>query len=155
MQIKYKSPNPTQAACLRHQLVKLQQRLEDVNKVDEAILNILEDEGEIKQEIRDTTQVRDFIYDTIVTTELVVKRFEHKTMQPNMDVTVVSTFSTKIKWPTVALKRVDRDPCKWLTFWKRFCSAVHVCFLIQVNSIINLFYCYISIILNMVPYQSF
>ena len=91
--------------------MKLQQRLEDIKKVDEAIKNILEDEGEIEHEIRDTLQFRDFIYDTIVTTELVLKRFEHKTMQPKTDATVVPSFSTKIKLPTVALKRFDGDPC--------------------------------------------
>ena len=50
--------------------------------MDEAILNMLEDEGENECVIRHTAQFRDFIYDRIMTTELVLKRFEHKTMQP-------------------------------------------------------------------------
>ena len=120
-----KSSDPAQEARLRHQLVKLQQRLEDINKVDEAILNILEDEDEIEHEIRDAAQFRDFIYETVVTIELTLKRFENKTMQPKTDATVAPSFSTKIKLPTVALKRFDGDPCKWQTFWESFCSAVH------------------------------
>ena len=90
-----KSSDPTQETRLRHQLVKLQQRLEDIDKVDEAILNISEDEDEIENEIRDDAQFRDFIYDTVVTTELVLKRFENKTMQPKTYATVTSSFSTK------------------------------------------------------------
>ena len=33
--------------------------------MDEAILNILEDEDEIEHEIRDAAQFRDFVYDTV------------------------------------------------------------------------------------------
>ena len=56
-----KSSEPAQEERLRHQLAKLRQRLEDINKKDEAILNILEDKDEIKHEIRDAAQFRDFI----------------------------------------------------------------------------------------------
>ena len=51
-----------------------------MNKVDEAVLNILEDEGEIKHEIKDAAQFRDVIYDTSVITEFVLNRYEHKIM---------------------------------------------------------------------------
>ena len=105
--------------------MKLQQRLQDINKVEEAILNISEDEGEIEHEVRYAVQFRDFIYDIVVTTELVLKRCENKTMQPKMDVTVAPSFSTKITLPTVAVERFDGDPCKRQTFWGSFCSAVH------------------------------
>jgi len=93
--------------------------------VGEAILNILEDKDEIEHEIRDAAQFRDFMYDMFALTELVLKRFENKTMQPKTDATVTPSFSTKIKLPTVALKRFDGDPCKWQTFWESVCSAVH------------------------------
>ena len=108
-----KSSDPTQETRFRHQLVKLQHRLEDINKVDEAIMNILEDEDEIEHEIRDAAQFRDFMYDTVVTTELVLKRFENKTMQPKTYATVAPSFSTKIELPTVALTRFYGEPCKW------------------------------------------
>ena len=75
--------------------MKLQQRLEDINKVNEEILNILKGEGEIEHEIRDAAQFRDFIYDTVVTTEVILKRFENKTMQPKMDATADPSFSIK------------------------------------------------------------
>ena len=65
------------------------------------------------------------LYDTIVTTELILKSCENKTMQPKTDATDAPSFSTKIKLPTVALKRFDRGPSKWQTFWESFCSAVH------------------------------
>ena len=120
-----KSSDPAQEAHLGRRLVKLQQRLEDINKVYEGIPTILKDEIEIEHEIRDAAQFRDFMYDTVVTTELILKRFESKTMQPKTDVTVAPSFSTKIKLPTVALKRFDGDPCNWQTFWESFCSVVH------------------------------
>ena len=93
--------------------------------MDQAILNILEDEDGIEHDIRDAAQFRDFIYDTVVTTELILKRFKNKATQPNTDATVAPSFSTKINIPTVALKRFDGDPCKWQTFWESFGLAVH------------------------------
>ena len=101
--------------------MKLQQRLEDINKKDEEILSILEDGDEIQHEIRDVAQFRDFIYDTVVTTELILKRCEKKPMQPKMDATDAPSFSTKTKLLTVAFKRFDRGPCKCQTFWESFC----------------------------------
>ena len=120
-----KSRDTTQEARLRHQLVTLQQRLEDISKVDEGILNKLENEGETEHEIIEAAEIKDFIYETIVNLELVLKTIEHQTTQPTPDSKVVPSFSTKLKLPTVALKRFDGDPCQWQTFWESFSSAIH------------------------------
>ena len=90
-----KCRDPTQEECLRYQLVTLQQILEDISKVDEGILNKMEDEGEIEHKVIETSEFKDFIYETIVHLELVLKNFEHQISQTKPDSKVVPSFSTK------------------------------------------------------------
>ena len=53
-----KSHNPNQEARLQHQLVTLQQRLKDISKVDEGILNKVKNEGEIEHKIIETVELK-------------------------------------------------------------------------------------------------
>ena len=63
--------------------------------MNEAILNILEDEGDIKHEIRDAAQFRDLIYDTVVANELALKKLKHKTIVRAVSLTIAQ-IGTKV-----------------------------------------------------------
>ena len=115
--------------------VTLKGKLEILEKLDETVLESIENDAEIdKDQIQESTDFRGFLQETCIEIDLCLKEYvkneqpEHRATSGAVDTSVASSLSSKqasVKLPKIVLKKFDGNPTNFQSFWDSYNTAIH------------------------------
>ena len=108
---------------LRQLRQNLQEKVEIIGKLDEEILNGIDDEEKLMKDIEEADAFRQEIYDAIIQVDAVLSR----SVEPKFNERGSAHRSTPIrpKLPELTLNKFEGDITTWTSFWDAYESAVH------------------------------
>ena len=115
---------------LHHLRLSFTEKLETLKRLDEEIVELLDDNEVVMTEIDQANQVKDSIYKALVKIELELSGTTH-VVTPLVGSRVPPTMATpptsiiRAKLPMLALGKFHNDLMSWMTFWDSFESTVH------------------------------
>ncbi len=125
----------TQLQDMKTLLASLEKKQTLLEKVDADILTVLTDEGDIAEEIDNSSEFMDRMIAAKTSVELTTDHFTRKSLESVAPVKPVleSRLETKpvvksesqIKLPKITLKSYDGSLLTWSSFWGQFDVAVH------------------------------
>ena len=114
--------------------VTLKEKLEILEKLDETVLESIENDAEIDKEIQESTDFRGFLQETCTEIDLCLKEYvkneqpEHGATPGAVDTSVISSLSSKqasVKLSKIVLKKFDGNPTNFQSFWDSYNTAIH------------------------------
>ncbi|KAK3737886.1 hypothetical protein QZH41_012856, partial [Actinostola sp. cb2023] len=110
-------------------LKQLKKSLEEkhltINKLDEEILDKLEDESEIFEEIDEAGKFTQAIHEMTIKIDTALSETEVKNTEQPTNSTPSAHSGKSAKLPKLIIKRFKGEATEWQSFWDSFKSAVH------------------------------
>ena len=117
---------------LSQQKITLKEKLDILQKLDNEILNGVE-EKDIEKEIEESDLLREKIHATIVSIDSAVESTnpapqaspDNVQLNHNSSITSQTSASMKAKLPKLTLKKFKGDIKEWTPFWDSYSSSIH------------------------------
>ena len=99
--------------------VTLKGKLEILEKLDETVLESIENDAEIDKEIQESTDFRGFLQETCIEIDLCLKEYVKNETPEAVDTSVIFSLSSNqasVKLPKIVLKKFDGNPTDFKVF---------------------------------------
>ncbi|XP_028417209.1 uncharacterized protein LOC114541492 [Dendronephthya gigantea] len=108
--------------------LSLSDKRETIKKLDEQILGLIEDDGDVEAEIESASKTSDEIYDGLAAIEMAIKRVELSNRQAGSQQETSrakASAQARVKLPKLEVRKFSGKVQEWPEFWDAFSSAIH------------------------------
>ncbi|XP_028416197.1 uncharacterized protein LOC114539977 [Dendronephthya gigantea] len=108
--------------------LSLSDKRETIKKLDEQILGLIEDDGDVEAEIESASKTSDEIYEGLAAIEMAIKRVELSNRQAGSQQETSrakASAQARVKLPKLEVRKFSGKVQEWPEFWDAFSSAIH------------------------------
>ena len=116
------TPDRDRLSLLR---ITLKEKLQNIKALDAEIVELVDDEGELANEIEQADANREALYASLLKVERFLDAAPPAPVPTGGATTHAYARVSGVKLPKIQLRSFNGEPTKWTAFWESFESAVH------------------------------